>query len=374
MAKKKTSDLIKQVFESISREPKSINEVAGDINTNWESARRALIFLKSLGLVVESEEGNKRFFRLSRSTGLVLNPETLRGLPLSRERENLINFLFMRIRDVWRGKTGVFPNKTQVQKTLVKVVEDCGLDVPIGWYKFGMMCVKHYDPEVNYLFRTPDAVESIESHIHAAVDYYKGYKSVVELKRRQYLDKGNNLYILREKIQDRLCFRFDEKGKSVLRHLFTEFAFSFPLRENNRGIVTILNDFVSAVISIVKDSDEKELNLCRMDIVEGFDSLWGLLATYMLFDSLSGFYPPEQLHDYFRDDIESKKESVREHTSYLGVYVKPAGEEDFEDKRFLEDFQGIIPLREELTQEDRKKLAEEFERGGSDVFGEYDLD
>jgi hypothetical protein len=374
MKKKGSGDLIEQVFTSVKSGPKSINDIASDVNTNWESARNALELLGKLGVVSELEEGNKRVFYL-RGPNVSLNPDTLYGLPLSPEQDNLSNYLFMRIRDIWKQKTGKLPNKTQVQKVFVKAVEDCSLPVPIGWYKFGMMGVKNYDPLLNYSFSSPADSEKIDSCVVGAVDFYKSAGTVRELKLLQYRTKENILYQCKDELSEISYVKFNEGNRNHLRYLLTEFAFDFHSRNDDKDVSKLVNDFVSTMISLVRNSDDTAIDIYRIDLVEGFDALWDLVATCMLYKSLlGGFYKKEQLDFYMGYIIEAKKMTLRDHISYLEGFVKPASETSFKDKEFLDKFRGSATLKTAPTEEEIKQAAEAMVRKkSSDVFREHDL-
>ncbi len=375
MKKKGSNELIGEVFKSLKSGSKSINDVASEADTNWESARNSLELLKSLGLLVESEEGNKRLFRL-KEPSRVYEGDTLFGLPLTKERNNRISYLFMRIRKKWEESTGFFPNKSQMQKVLVKAVEDCSLDVPVGWYKFGMISVRNYDPSIEYAFDMPADSVRIDECVFSAVDFYKDCRNSTELKNRQYSSKKNQLYLLKEKLSEIAIIRFTDANRSMLRQLLTEFAFAFPLRDDNRDVVNVLNTFLASVIYVVKNNDEAGLDACRSDLSAGFDVLWDLTATYMFYDSLKAFYAKDVLDSQFREDIECKKSVVLEHISNLEGCAKPVLEEDFADKKFLDSFMGIFQPKEEMTVEARSRLAEEFRKNKnrSNVFREHGID
>jgi DNA-binding transcriptional ArsR family regulator len=375
MKKKGSNELIEGIYMSLQSGPKSINDVAAGADTNWESARNSLELLKSLGLVIESEEGNKRLFRL-KEPSRIYEGDVLFGLPLTKERNNLLSYLFMRIREEWKKKTGFFPNKSQVQKVLVKAVEDCKLDVPIGWYKFGMISVRNYDPLRAYEYVVPQDSKKINDCVSGAVDYYKDCRNSAELKNRQYSAKNNRLYLLKEKLSQIAFIRFTEENRMMLRELLTEFAFAFPLTDDNRDLVKELNMFLATVISVVKSNDEEGLDACRADLSAGFDALWDTAATYMFYDSLRNYYPKDVLDSQFRADLEFKKYEVMEHISDLESCVKQVKEEDFADKKFLDKFMGIMPPQEDMSREERKALVEEFakDKKRSDIFREYGLD
>jgi DNA-binding transcriptional ArsR family regulator len=375
MKKKGSNEVITSVYNSLKRGPKSINDVADAADTNWESARNSLELLESLGVVIESEDGNKRIFKLKEPCA-VYGGDTLFGLPLTDERNNLIAYLFMRIRKKWIKKTGFFPNKSQVQKVLVKTVDDCKLDVPVGWYKFGMISVRNYDPSIDYVFVEPSDSKRIDEYVDCAVDFYKDCRYSADLKRRQYSSKSSQLYLLKEKLSEIAVIRFTDTNRSMLRQLLTEFAFAFPLKEDNRDLVNVLNTFLATVISVVKNNDEEGLDACRTDLSAGFDALWDMVATYMFYDSLRAYYSKDILDGQFRTDLEYKKNEVMEHISHLEGCAKQMPDEEFAEKKFLDKFVGIVPPKEKMGQEGRRKLAEDFQKNKkrSDVFREYGID
>lgn len=379
MTKKKTGELIQQISESLSRRPKSINVVASDVDTNWESAKNALETLKALGLVDETRVGNERIFRRKGPVLRAGRDDTLFGLPLTEEQERLIDFTFMEIKKEWTAAVGYPPTKTHIQKMITEVADECDLNIPRGWYKFGFMCVKNYDPRIDYPIVIPNIAEKIKKCITTVVDKCRNL-SAYAIKLQQYSNRKEKLYLTKESIIKLLGnYEFNQENRSNLRHLLTEFAFAFTVKEDalNKCTLTMLNEFIATMIRIIKDNSEEELNTYRQDLVEGFNNLWDLIATYRLFDSLSKFYTGDQLQDYLGSKIETKIATVNEYLKHLEDYAEPMKIEDYlEERTLLDKFKGTLIFKKEMSKEDRKKLAEIFaeDKDKSDVFGEYDLD
>ena len=62
MERKSAKVLIKLILRSISESPKSIYEIANEVDSNWESIKQYLESLKEANIVKETEIGNKRVF------------------------------------------------------------------------------------------------------------------------------------------------------------------------------------------------------------------------------------------------------------------------------------------------------------------------
>ena len=375
--KKTTNQVIEQVYDTLAQKPKSIKEIADEIETSWESTRRALQLLKNLNLVTEKKQGNKRIFNLKKETKTRRNTETLYGVPLTKKQENQINYLFNETKKTWKQKTGDHPNKTQMQKTITKTIEDANLNIPIGWYKYGMMCVKHYNPLKEYTYTKPELdKEHTKKIIQKTIKYYSRFKTTYELKIKQYQDKKNTLYLTKEELFYNLCTQYNNKTRTNIREQITELAFSIPPKEDNKELIKYTNKFSQTMIHLFKNKTEKELNLNRAEIIQGFDSLWDLIATKTLYNSLKKYYPTTQLNTYFQQDIESKTTTVKESIEHLQGLMDPKKEETQinKQKQMLENFKGITSPKQLLTREERKKLAEQFEKNKSDIFREYDLD
>ena len=120
MGRKSAKELIKRIIKSISENPKSIHEIAQEIESNWESIKLYLESLKDAGVVHETLDGNKRIFSLVDTNALNRNGNYF-NLPIKSQDEKLINSLFAKIREDWKNAAGIYPGKTQVQKTLVRV-------------------------------------------------------------------------------------------------------------------------------------------------------------------------------------------------------------------------------------------------------------
>ncbi|MFH0862735.1 MAG: hypothetical protein V1875_06885 [Candidatus Altiarchaeota archaeon] len=379
MAKKTTYDLARQVLKSLQDRPKSISDIKAEAETDWDSARKALEFLTSIGQVEEIQvDGNKRVFRSKVARPPELGTDTVFQLPITSKQDNLINCLFMHIRDGWVEKTGKRPNKTQVQKSLVDVVELCNLkkEVPSGWYYFGEMCIKHYDPERNYEYAPVPNLDSIDKCIAEVVGKKSQYLTTKDLRLNHYTEKNNPLYLTKEMLNLLPFMIFDEEGKSKLRALLTDFAMFFQKNDDNKEIVEVLNEFSSTMIYLIKTKKEEDLNQMRDELSESFNSVWQLLGSYNFYNSMyvGGWYDRQTLNPYVQPTLDALLQVARECVDELKDLRDPLTEpKGINIQDTLKSFRGMAKDSKELDPAGRKELAEKFVQSKSDVFGKYGL-
>jgi predicted transcriptional regulator len=368
--KRSTREVIQLVFNSIKSSSKSINEVADEVETSWETAKDSLEFLEKIGKVKSKKEGGKTIFSVLNNNSLVeVNSNTIFNLPLTSYEEKLIDSLFVEIENEWIKQKKVKPNKTQMQKTIFDVAEKQNLDVPRGWYLFGAMCVKHYFPGTQYESLIP-LNNSILDQVEESVSKYSECKNTAELKALQYSEYSNKLYQIKEKLSKISKIDFNEKNSSALEEYLLMFAMNIKKTNENEEIIETVNDFVSSLTHLIKH--KTELDELREEISEGFSSLWELVGAYNLFETIvSKFnYNRKEYYSYFENRLFIFNEIAKEHINNIECFCKSKEIEDEFDK-----FKKInIEKPKTLTQEERKKLAEKFSKENtSNIFREFNV-
>src|SRR3989344_6986809 len=141
-AKKQLVQRILQFLDS----PMTINELSEKIGSNWDTIKEAIDLLKSIHMIESYEEDNKKLFKKIKGNNLVKREDTLFGILLNKEVEELCKFLFIKIKQKWKEKTGQEPNRTQMQKVVAEIADNTRLpvEIPRGWYIFAKMCILEY--------------------------------------------------------------------------------------------------------------------------------------------------------------------------------------------------------------------------------------
>jgi len=379
IAKRTSREVVEAVIKALKKGPKSIYEVAGETGTTWESVRKYLEMLREAGMADETEEGNKRVFSLKSCMEPFGRKDTLFGLPLSPDQENTINFLFMEIRKTWKEKTGSYPGRTQMQKILVDVADECKLDVPSGWYKYGQVCVKLYDPSEEYHYQPIEREEEIAGCINRIVEEKKN-QNAISMELMQYAKSRSTLYLKWYEFEKRFeaTYFSEEKDRMKLRDILSEISFSFKGGEESERAARLLNDFLSAVIYMLKNMKPHEIDRLTKYVNDASRAVWNMVAIHNLFWSLSekGGYKKAFLMPYFALAIKTSESDADDCISVLRDLcgIDAIKENEFKGMEELLSLRGSVKERE-ISREERRKWAEEFAKEDtSDIFRKLGLD
>lgn len=353
MERKTNRRIFDSIVKSLSTGPKSIHEIAQESGTNWETVRNHLEILKGIGYISERSEGKSRIFSLR---PLGTHPDTLFGLPLDKGDENLINLMFMRIRDEWVRITNKQPSKTQVQKVLVEVNKRLNLNIPTAWYLFGKMCLKMYDPERDYDYEEVEDPR-LEKEIAASVNDLS-QKTVSQLRKYQYAEEENSMYMIKENIIQMLkYYELNRENTGRIYNLMIDFISNLQASdERGRFVSDVAREVIGSIITVM--STNTDLEKFRTDLTYAFEDLWRIVALYCLEKSLkeNAKYNGVDVFEYIRRVFEHQFDIIKNHVSRLAeLEVKEEHSEGFSEFRKLK---GSAKTHREMTKEERKRLAE----------------
>lgn len=376
MTRKKTKkQLIQKILQSLSKDPQTINEIAENAGSNWDTISQNLGILKELGIVEELNDNHKKIFKLKKNE-IIYRDDTLFGLPINNTAENLCNYLFVRIKKKWQEKKQFELNKTQMQKVVAEIAENVNdfSIIPRGWYLFGEMCILQYDPAKEYKHKIIKEEASWGAEIDRAIDIYAKYEHTPELLFEQYSRRNKELYLHKLNLQRALYSRIDADTKKLISQLLYGFAIKFPSKTDNKDIVQMLNMYVSITNQILLEKPEAEIAELQPQLIDCFIAVWELIAMYNLLDSLAegNFgYTRDMLWKYFKDRSEVSKIECIEYLSELNSYISP---KVFEKDSKLYKLMGSVKPRE-LSEEEKNKLFADYEsKDTSDIFRKLNLD
>lgn len=361
MPRKTRKQIIQNVLQLIEAKPSTVNELAESLGSNWDTVYKALTLLKSVGLVEELEESNKKVFKKKEGTSVIRRTDTLFGIPISKECEDLCYYLFIKVKEKWVQKTKNPPNKTQMQKVIAEIADNIKMpvEIPRGWYLFGQVCVLEYDPNKEYETEFEGNIPKLNEELDKAVEIYSKYNNTLGVLFEQYQRKNKTLYLARLKLSQVLDYKIDQKAKPIISSLLYSFAMNFPEKEDNKAVTSVLNSYVSIINQILIEKDEKDLETLHMLIEDSFISLWELMATYNLFNDLvSGNYGYEYntLKDYFNPRVETLTALCKEYLEELNGTLLPK-HIDKDSKLFK-----LMGSVKELSPEEKKEREKELER------------
>ncbi|MBI2129188.1 hypothetical protein HYU07_03020 [Candidatus Woesearchaeota archaeon] len=376
MERKSAKELIKRILKSVSEAPKSIHEIAKDCESNWESIKIYLESLKEAGVLLETEIANKRVFSLvqcdkTNKTGNYFD------LPIRSEDEKLIDSLFSKIKEEWKQKTGIIPGRIQVQKTLARINKECNLNLPIGWYQFGTLCVKPYDQNLDYDFSGLN--DEVNKCIVDIVGTYSKEVNATALKLRHYNEENHTLYKTKEMLLSLLSSsNFSKKYiQEINNQLYTLLKNSPPIFD--KVSKRLVNDFVGLVLQMVNAISDEDLKMVKNDIYQSFNEIWKLIALYNYFSDLEPYYSnnfsKELELKHFISEMNTQKMEVIEHLKYLNDLLPRQAEPDDETYRKIKAMLSSVVLLTEDEQKKQEKFLEQKEKElGHDKFQEWLLE
>lgn len=373
MVRKTKKQMVQRIIQLLGNKPMTVNEISLAVGSNWDTVSKALDLLKSINLVEEAEEGNKKIFRKVDDCNIPKREDTLLGIPINKKCEDLCYFLFLKVKKKWIQKTKQEPNKTQMQKIVGEIADNIKLpcEIPRGWYLFGQVCILEYNPKLEYHSEFQNNIPGLEKEIDDAIEIYSRYDKMVDVLFEQYKRKNKILYLARLKLKQIFCYELNQDTKSLISKLLNSLAMNFPEKEDNEEIVQLLNAYVSIVnrIFIEIERPEKLQNL----IIDCFISLWELMATYNLFSDLSNGeydYKYETLVKYFEPRFDTLFVLCKDYLEELNSHL-PSKKLDEDSKLFK-----LIGSAKQkiLTKEEKEKLFENYENKDiSDRFRKFNL-
>ncbi len=363
MGKNSTQILLRGIVKALFNGPKSISEIANATGFDRIAITRYLETLRDADILSEQKEGKKRIFALK--TGFGLRDDTYFGLPLDDKQERLIDALYSVIKKEWIKQNKREPVQIQVQKTLYKVNKLCQLNLPMGWYLYGALCVKPYNPLKYY--NENKLSDKVKLCIKEVVKEYGQDKFAYQLKLRHYEEEKNYFYALKEEI-----LRIFYSGKFSRKSLF---VLHKKLRELFRLSPKVENDVYQEVLELYLDLimdltflDENKLRELQPEIAGSFEDIWKLIALYRYREDLAKFYPKELLHKHFAFDISQQEREIIDRCSYIHSLIPVCDEiDDPIYKRIKESVQKIKFRSAKEEAEAEKKLKRDEEKHGLDA-------
>ena len=303
MVNKKTRDEIKQrILSSLEFTPLSIKQLSNKVESNWSTINECLEELKSEGYVKEivSTEKLKIYLKV---TG-----DTYYNLPITQDQRNLYRFLFSLAISEYKEQKKRIPKKTELAKIVVDTVNEAKLDLPTVWYLYGQIPVMIADPTRDYSTAfIPNEIDKIKKILFEIVKK-QNHENTHKLKLDHYQKYSNSLY----EIKENLLFELGEsRNKDRIIELLNLFYVGCP--NEYPDVFNYVERLYSVSNKLVL---EDALIKNKVKVIIALDSVWGIIATYKLIDSLS-HYPlysnkEEIVHYYLGQTLETKKNVAEE--------------------------------------------------------------
>jgi len=355
---KKTPEQIKQrILEELDKQqkPLSVQDISKEIGSNWLTIKDYIQELQQERKVKEIVLGDKKVFRLVRE-------DTYLDIPITKDEKEKFYFLFDNARKLFKELGRENPTKTDINKSIIKVIDKFNIQVPTVWYLYGKMALLKYETEKDYSTSyAPENQKEICIFFKEVVNRIAKKKNSREVREDQYLCYGKTLYQIKEEIYDFILKEDLNNHKEKLKEFFSNFFVCLPSQDDFNEINELVSEFV---MIIRKMTYLDNINLYKKRIIESFDAVWKMIAMYMFFDSLTKYFRYKNRDEiksiYFEDVLDSKisiaKEIVSdldiEYLNSLSKIKEPPILEDNELTRFMKDM--ISEMAQEGVKEDEQ--------------------
>ncbi|MBI5222816.1 hypothetical protein HY990_00175 [Candidatus Micrarchaeota archaeon] len=367
MARRGTGEVAEKLLSILSNQSEtrggfSVQDIATKSEINWETTKRYLEMFCKLNVIIELKDGDKVLYQKVGQD----EKDTLFGIPLSQNNRITIQKIYATIRLLWKEKHDIPIYKTLLQKVAVDVVETRFPQIPSGWYLYGKLLPLASDSEDGTPFDNDEDIEATRK----ALETYSSCTNTHEIRLLQYRRKEQNLYIVKEQLATLLSGSLTKD--ITLFQSINEFAMQVEKTENNEKTKAIAEAFAASILSICRNSDEKQLFSARPAIIDVFNRVWELIATCEYHESMKQFYDEEILDYYMSSDIVDKEELSLEALESLEPFEPKLNLKDNEQMRKLKALQGA---GKDLSPEEKKKREKNLENmAASDLFRAHGID
>src|SRR3989339_759565 len=262
--RKTPQQIKKEILDFLFEGPKSNNEIATKINSNWPTTSKYLEELKAERKVNEIISSDKmKVYRR-------IDDPIYYSLPFNKEIRIKTLYLLKEVEERWKKEKGIELSKTALQKIAVDIIKTQNLNLPILNFHYGMTTCASFDSnnkEILELVTEPKEKEKILEGIkeafkdkrHDGIAYRERLYQYNKYKMDFYLAKENltKLFILYEKDNSKKTF------KNELRQAILELSLNYPIKldkfyfdlEIIKGTLIQLWDKLTAFTSF-KDAEE----------------------------------------------------------------------------------------------------------------------
>ncbi len=373
MGRGSTQALIKKLINCLLDGSKSITEIADKTGLDRTALVKYLDLLKDGGLLIEEQIGSSRVFTLVPQ----YRTDTYFGLPINSKTEEQINSLYKYIEVEWKKNAGRPLLKTTAQKIIYKVIKKCNLNIPVGWYIYGGVCIKPYEPYTEYKYT--DLTEKIISCVSKIVKEYSHNVHEYESKQQQYHEEVRMVYILKEEIFSLVYSKkFSKNSMYIFQKKYVELIQLVP--KGDKIYHALINDYYTTLIDITKNWDifvnenkEEEFSSFKQKLISSFEILWKLIAQFHLKKDLleGGFYTQTVLDGHFKLDIEQTKDELTELGSELQLLIPSEEPKDENYKKLKKSIGSGRLLNSEEQKEKETELEKIREEKGDEGVSEY---
>ncbi len=361
MGRGSTKILIKKIIECLTEGPKTISEIVRSTELDRTAVGKYLNLLKESGLLNEEGQKTSKVYSLVKT----FKTDTYFGLPLDKETNEKVESIYYFIKQEYEKKIGRKLLKTTAQKIMYKIIKQCNLNIPSGWYIYGGICIKPYDYDFNYNYFGLD--ENIISCIKTTTEEFSHHNKEYKSKQYQYKEAKKELYILKEEILALLYSKnFSKNSFYIFQKKYLKFIHSIPL--SNSSYMHLTMEYQTLLIDIIKywddfisEKDDVSFTKFKQILISSFESLWKLIALFNFKKDLleNGYYTQSVLDEYFKLDIKQAKEELIEIGSQINEMIPF---EDLDDPNYKKIKDALNEANKPVSEEELKKQKEELNK------------
>jgi len=300
-----TSEIIKDLLNSLTIAPGSIAEISKRTDINFHSVKTYLEMLCDSNVLVKEIANNKIIYKLQNN--FIADKDTYFGLPFSQEIKEQVYSFYNYITKKWTENTTKPISKTQIQKILYKTNKNFNLQLPFGWFKYGQACAVPYSYNTNYddFFKeTPTEIKKdLDANIINCIN-----ENVSKTKNKHYAEENNPVYIAKEQIIKELNSDLKQIKIQLVTKLY-KMIVDLEAKKIDRNTVRLLDDYGDLIEDIFTEIKNKD-NICN-ELRESFNEVWNLISLFIYKEDMKK-YSLEQniIENCFAPDIIKTRENV----------------------------------------------------------------
>ena len=192
---------ISNVITYIKENPNcKISDLSSNVSMDTNGLKSILKDLEKAKVIIVAEDSDEKKYSCA-DIITKKREDTYFGLNLSERDENLINYLYAKIKMYWVQKTGRDPKKVEVNKTIARIDKEYNLNLPIGWYLHGQMCIMAYNEQQIYTYdlkyiekEIVASLSLIDKFMKKIIDTYSKM-TISQIKKESYLVENKELYL-----------------------------------------------------------------------------------------------------------------------------------------------------------------------------------
>lgn len=308
--KKGRDEISKAIIKVLEVGPFSIQQISEKIHSNWSTVSEVLVDLRKNGKVKEIINTPKiKVYQL-------IITDTYFGIPLDESKKKLCEYIYGNVIKEFNTQENRFPNKTEIAKATVHVIDSLKLDIPTPWYLYGKVPLLIYEPAKEYVIEfSPKNSEAIITKVKEVVkDILKYHAQTKSIRKAQYLFYGEELYSLKEEIFNKLTQQKITNEQYL--DLFNKFLLKCPTKH-----VKVFELTDSFLVTLNKFSLFADIKDYKKEIFGTFQNLWNAMAAFIMLDSLTEYKEYSNFNEimkfYFERPIEIRMNIAEESISNI---------------------------------------------------------